>query len=100
MLSEQNKKIFEYFFNELRLPKVVENFEDYDYVYDNSLLAGIVSRALKGKNIKKFRNYEYLDEEFSHFKNLICSSENSVEREEAIHYFETYEQVAKILKTL
>ena len=98
-MKQEDKNILEYFFNELKFPEILGEFEDPDFVYDNSYIAGIVSQVLNGKNIKKYSCSIYLDERDAHFQNVINSSKSGVERDEVIHYFEAYKQVIEILKS-
>lgn len=90
-------------FYDIRMPQQLRDADYYDFVADNTFLAGIVSQVLKGNNLKllehKEKFEEFIDDEYQNAKNKILEENlNNVNFQELTLYFNAYEKVINVLR--
>ncbi len=100
----EDSKILREFYN-IRMPQQLRDADYYDFVADNTFLAGIVSQVLKGNNLKllehKERFEEFIDDEYLNAKNKILEENlNNVNFQELTFYFKVYEKAVNVLRDL
>ena len=96
MLKEE-KEILQKFYN-LKLPSELKN-EDYDFIYDNTLLAGLIKSVLSGNYNNNNINLKYFltNECSKEIQNVLIKYSNS---QEIVTYLNYFNMVIKILDKL
>lgn len=95
-MLQKDKKILSEFYN-LKLPNELKN-EDYDFVYDNTLLAGYVKSALSSNYDKNFNPNQFFTSEYINATKKTLIKYNNLQ--EIVKYFDCFNQTIKILEKL
>lgn len=95
-MLQKDKKILSEFYN-LKFPNELKN-EDYDFVYDNTLLAGYVKSALSGKYDKNFNSNHFFTNEYINATKKILTKYNNLQN--IVKYIDCFNQTIKILEKL
>ncbi len=84
-------------FLDFPFPKTLIN-SDYDFIYDNSIVAGYAYRVLKGEKLNRTYVEELVKEEFtSNIENVIQSVTNENLRQELLCYQKVYTHAVEYL---
>lgn len=98
MLRQKDLKILREYYD-IYIPQPLRDFDDYDFIADNTFLAGIVWHVLEGKYSKFIGpGYEeYVDDEYQIAKKKILEENMGNDKyNKLIYYFKMYEATVNI----
>ena len=102
MLMQKDLKILREYYD-IYIPQALRDFDDYDFIADNTFLAGIVWHVIEGK-YSKFIGHscmEFVDDEYQIAKKKILEENVGNDNyNKLIYYFKMYEATVNILTKL
>lgn len=102
MLMQKDLKILREYYD-IYIPQTLSDFDDYDFIADNTFLSGIVEQVLEGKYSKFIGpGYEeYVDDDYQIAKKKILEENVGNDNyNKLIYYFKMYEATVNILTKL
>lgn len=102
MLMQKDLKILREYYD-IYIPQTLSDFDDYDFIADNTFLSGIVEQVLEGKYSKFIGpGYEeYVDDDYQIAKKKILEENVGTDNyNKLIYYFKMYEATVYILTKL
>ncbi|HCW81475.1 MAG TPA: hypothetical protein DHG49_01840 [Clostridiales bacterium] len=102
MLMQKDLKILREYYD-IYIPQALRDFDDYDFIADNTFLAGIVWHVIEGKYSKFIGpGYEeYVDDDYQIAKKKILEENVGNDNyNKLIYYFKMYEATVNILTKL
>lgn len=102
MLMQKDLKILREYYD-IYIPQALRDFDDYDFIADNTFLAGIVWHVIEGK-YSKFMGHsciEFVDDDYQIAKKKILEENVGNDNyNKLIYYFKMYEATVYILTKL
>ncbi len=102
MLLQKDLKILREYYD-IYIPQALRDFDDYDFIADNTFLAGIVWHVIEGK-YSKFMGHsciEFVDDDYQIAKKKILEENMGNDKyNKLIYYFKMYEATVNILTKL
>ena len=99
MLMQKDLKILREYYD-IYIPQTLSDFDDYDFIADNTFLSGIVEQVLEGK-YSKFMGHsciEFVDDDYQIAKKKILEENVGTDNyNKLIYYFKMYEATVNIL---
>ncbi|MBS6584347.1 MAG: hypothetical protein KH314_06580 [Subdoligranulum sp.] len=99
MLRQKDLKILREYYD-IYIPQPLRDFDDYDFIADNTFLSGIVEQVLEGKYSKFIGHIcmEFVDDEYQIAKIKILEENMGNDKyNKLIYYFKMYEATVNIL---